>query len=116
MLDIITVFLRFLFFLSLPHRYGKHCLIRLKKPEKKNIPLLPQLPKTDFLIIMFVQHLRRRQVEIFLRHMHSAFAKRVHARLGAYPLEFRAGTAVHLLGDLGQVDAAREVHAAAVDT
>lgn len=64
---------------------------------------------------MFVQHLRRRQVEILLRHVHPAFAEGVHARLGADALELRARTTVHLLGDLGQVDAAREVHAAAVD-
>lgn len=64
---------------------------------------------------MFVQYLGGREVEILLRHVHAAFAQSVHAGFGAHSLQLRAGTAVHLLGDFGQVDSSRQVHAAAMD-
>lgn len=64
---------------------------------------------------MFVQHLCRRQVEIFLRHMNSSFAQGIHARFGADTFKLGARAAVHFLGDLGQVDSSRQVHAATVD-
>ena len=64
---------------------------------------------------MLIQHLGRRQVEILLRHMHPPLPQGVHAGFGADALQLRAAAAVHLLGDLGQVDAARQVHAARVD-
>ena len=64
---------------------------------------------------MFIQHLGGRKVKILLRDMHTAFAQRIHAGLSTHTLKFRAGAAVHLLGDLSQVDAARKIHAAAVD-
>ena len=35
--------------------------------------LLPQFTQAHFFIVMFIQHLRRREVEILLRHMHPPF-------------------------------------------
>ena len=77
--------------------------------------LFIQFPQTDLLVVVFVQHLRRCEIEILLRHVYSPFAQGVHARLGAYTFQFRARAAVHLLGDLGEVDPSREVHGAGVD-
>lgn len=56
---------------------------------------------------MLVKHLCSRQVEIFLRDMNSSFTQGIHARFGADALELGAGAAVHLLGNLGQVDSSR---------
>jgi len=78
-------------------------------------PLLPQLPKTNLLIIMFIQHLRRRQIEVLLRHVHPPLPQRKHPGFGTYAFQLGARAAVHLLGDLEQVDPAGEVHAAGVD-
>ena len=64
---------------------------------------------------MLVQHLSRRQIEVFLSDMHASFAQGVHAGLGTDALQFGAGATVHLLGDLGEVDAAREIHTATMD-
>ena len=64
---------------------------------------------------MLVQHLRRREVEILLRHVHPPFPQRIHACLGADTFQLRAAAAVHFLGDFQQVDPAREVHGPAVD-
>lgn len=77
--------------------------------------LLPQLPKTNLLVIMFVQHLRRRQIEVLLRHVHPPFPERKHPRLGTHTLELGARAAVHLLGGFQEVDAPCQVHAAGVD-
>lgn len=65
---------------------------------------------------MLVEHLGRRQVEILLRDVHAALAQSVHACFGADSFQLRARTAVHLLGDFGQIDAPRQVHASAVDS
>ncbi len=79
------------------------------------IQSLPQLPQTNLLIIMLIQHLGRRQIEIFLRHMHPPLSQCIHARLRAYALQLRAAAPIHLLRNLGEVDAAGQVHAARVD-
>ena len=65
---------------------------------------------------MLIQHLGRRQVEILLRHMHPPLPQRIHPRLRAHPFQLRAAAPVHLFRNLGEVDAAREVHAARVDS
>jgi hypothetical protein len=77
---------------------------------------LPQLPQADFFIVMLVEHLRRGQIEVLLGNVHSAFSQRVHACLCTDTFEFCTGATVHLLGDLGQVDAAGQVHGAGVDS
>lgn len=64
---------------------------------------------------MLVQHLCRRQVEIFLRHMNPSFAQGIHARFGADTFKLGARAAIHFLGDLSQVDSSRKIHAAAVN-
>ena len=64
---------------------------------------------------MFVQHLRRREVEILLRHMHPPFPQCIHACLCTDTFQLRAAAAVHLLGDFQEVDPPREVHGAAVN-
>ncbi len=46
--------------------------------------LLPQLPQRNLFIVMFIQDLRRRKIEIFLRNMHSPFPQCIHARLRAH--------------------------------
>jgi hypothetical protein len=46
--------------------------------------------------------------------VHAPLAQRKHARLCAARLELGAARAAHLVGDLLQVNAAREVHLAAV--
>ncbi len=64
---------------------------------------------------MLVQDLRGGKVEILLCDVHAAFTQCVHACFGAHSFELRARTAVHLLGDFGQVDPPGQIHAAAVD-
>ena len=77
--------------------------------------LLPQLPQTNLLIIMLIQHLRRRQIEVLLRDMHPPLPQRIHARLRTNPLQLRPTTAIHLLRDLRQIDPAREIHRSRMD-
>ena len=64
---------------------------------------------------MFVQHFRGREVEVLLRDVHAALTQRVHPRFGTHALELGARATVHLLGDFGEVDPPRQIHAAAVD-
>ena len=64
---------------------------------------------------MLIQHLRRREVEILLRHMYPPFPQCIHACLCTDTFQLRAAAAVHFLGDFQQVDAAREVHGPAMD-
>ena len=64
---------------------------------------------------MFIQHLRRCEIEILLRDMHPPLSERVHPGFRADTFQLGAGAPIHLLGDLGEVDAAGEVHGAAVD-
>ena len=64
---------------------------------------------------MLIQHLRRREVEVFLGDVDSPLSECVHACFGADAFELGAGATVHLFGDLGEVDAAGEVHGAGVD-
>ena len=61
--------------------------------------LLPQLPQRNLLIIMFIQHLRSRQIEVLLRNMHSPLPQRIHTRLRTYAFQLCSGAAVHLLCD-----------------
>jgi len=84
-------------------------------PGIHNPTLLPQLPKTNLLIIMFIQHLRRREIKVLLRHMHPPLPQSEHPGFGTYTLQLGARAAVHLLGDLEEVDPPGEVHAAGVD-
>ena len=77
--------------------------------------LFPQFTQARLFIIMFIQHLSGRQIEVFLSDMHASFTKGVHAGLGTDALQLGAGATVHLLGDLGEVDATREIHAATMD-
>lgn len=46
--------------------------------------LLPQLAQRDLLVIVLVQNLCGRQVEIFLCHMYSSLPQREHASFSAY--------------------------------
>ncbi len=64
---------------------------------------------------MLVQDLRGGKVEILLCDVHAAFTQCVHASFGAHSFQLRARTAVHLLGDFGQIDPPGQVHAAAMD-
>lgn len=64
---------------------------------------------------MLIQHLGRSQVEILLRDVYSSLPEGEHARFRAHTLQLSARAAVHLFGNLFQVDAAREIHAAGVD-
>ena len=64
---------------------------------------------------MLVQNLCRRQIKILLRDVDSALAQGKHSGFCTHALELCATAAIHLLGDLGKVDASGEVHASAVD-
>lgn len=64
---------------------------------------------------MQVPDLSNGELEILLRDVHAAFAKRVHAGLRAHALNLCARRARKELGDAAQVDATREVHATRVD-
>lgn len=64
---------------------------------------------------MFIEHFSGGEIEILLRDVYSPFPQREHAGLGADALELGARAAIHLLRDLGQVDAAGEVHGPRVD-
>ena len=60
---------------------------------------------------MLIQHLRRREVKVLLRDMHSPLPQRIHPRLRAHTLQLRARTPIHLLRNLCQIDPPREIHA-----
>lgn len=75
-----------------------------------SIYLLPQLLERCLLIVVFVQDLGSGQIEILLCNVHSPFSERVHACFGADALQFGAGTSIHSLCDLRQVDSAGQVH------
>lgn len=77
--------------------------------------LLPKLPQRCLLIVVLVEDLGRRQVEILLRHVNPSLPERIHTCFGAYSLELRPRASVHLLCDLRQVDPARQVHRPRVD-
>ena len=79
------------------------------------LPLLPQLSQADLLVIVLVQDLGRSQVEVLLRDVHSALSQRIHASLGADTFQLSARTPIHLLGNLGQVDASGQVHGSRMD-
>jgi hypothetical protein len=79
-----------------------------KKDAMKNAPSwgasigsLPQLAQADLLVVVLIEHLCGGEIEVLLGDVHPALAQGVHAGLGADALEFGAGAAVHLLGDLG---------------
>lgn len=65
---------------------------------------------------MFIQHLRRRQIEILLRHMYPPLPQRIHPRLRAHPLQLRPAASVHLLRDLREIYSSCQVHRAGVDS
>lgn len=93
------------------HHKTTPSLLPSSSPNKS----LPQLPQRNLLVVVLIQHLGRREVEILLRHVYPPLPQGVHARFGADAFQLGAGAAVHLFGDLEQVDAAGEVHAAGVD-
>lgn len=78
-------------------------------------PLFPELLQGDLLVVVLVEDLGGGELEVLLRDVDSPLPQGVHAGLGADALQLGAGAPVHLLGDLGQVDAPRQVHLAAVD-
>lgn len=77
--------------------------------------LLPQLRHGYFLVVVLVENLGSRQVKVLLCNMHPTLTQGVHARLRADTLQLCARAPVHLLGDLGQVDPAGEIHRTRVD-
>lgn len=102
----------FFFYTTLRYIYVYIFSIHHHTPFFRNLipphpSLLPQLAQTNLLIIMLVQYLCRRQVEIFLRHMNSSFAQGIHARFGADTFKLGTRAAVHFLSDLSQVDSSR---------
>ena len=64
---------------------------------------------------MLVQDLRRRQVEVFLRHMHPPLPQGIHAGLSTDPFQLRPTATIHLLSDLREIDSPRQIHAPAVN-
>lgn len=86
-----------------------------RAPSPNPSKLLPQLAKGHLLVVVLVENLGRGQLKVFLRDVHSALAEGVHAGFCADTLELGTRAPIHLLGNLGQVDASRQVHLAAVD-
>ena len=64
---------------------------------------------------MPIQHLGGGEIEILLRDVHPPLPQRIHARLGTHALQLRAGTAIHLLRHLGQIDATGQIHRAGMN-
>ncbi len=77
---------------------------------------LPQLPQADLLVVVLVENLGRRKLEILLRDVHSSLPQGIHAGLSADTLQLSPLAPIHLLRDLGQVDPTRQVHTSTVDS
>lgn len=97
--------------------YHHHvCLASDCYTDYPTLTLLEELAQAHLLIVMLVEHLGRRQVEVFLRDVNPPFSKSIHASFGTDSLELSARASIHLLSDLGEVDTSGEVHASAVDS
>ncbi len=65
---------------------------------------------------MLVEHFGGRQVEIFLSDVDSSFSQSEHAGFGAYTFELGTRAAIHLLGNLLQIDSSGQIHAPRMDS
>eukprot|EP00955_Chlamydomonas_euryale_P009987 107350-Chlamydomonas_euryale.AAC.8 len=92
------------------------CVVRARSPATASAARsLPQFAQAGVLLAVLLHDLGDGHLEVLLRHVHAPLAQRKHAGLCAAPLELGARCSRHHVGDLGQVDAACEVHLAGVD-
>lgn len=79
----------------------------------RNLP--PQLPRADLLDLVPLHYLRRRHLEVHLRHVRPPLSDREHPGLGAGRLDLGARAVHHLLCHAEQVQPTLHVHVLRVD-
>ena len=102
-------------------RYAPSSILQQPNPKRQQAEArvphsLPKLAQTHLLVLVPVQYLGRRQLEIFLRHMHSPLSERIHACFRAHTLQLCSTASTHLLSNLSEIDTSRQIHRPAVDT